>query len=79
MGAHPLHTDGPVELRAKTVRLSLTALVVSWLARKTARLAGLIVTSPAALVALGLAVGVRLAWLHAGRVPGLTTSSRAQA
>ena len=59
-GARRWGTDGPVQLRPGTVRVSLWLTLTGWLARQLWRLAVLLVSSPSALLVPLAGVGLVL-------------------
>lgn len=66
-----VHAGDPVRVTTASVRLSVAEAVLGWGARRLIRLVLLLVTTPPALVALG--VGVALSWLFQSR--GATTAA----
>ncbi|WP_375430164.1 FtsK/SpoIIIE domain-containing protein [uncultured Friedmanniella sp.] len=65
LGGHKVE-ESPIRVRWEPVRISLTALVVGWLARRLARLVLAVVTSPTALAGLTAVVVLALVWRHLG-------------
>jgi S-DNA-T family DNA segregation ATPase FtsK/SpoIIIE len=62
-------SDGPARLAEPTLRLTLTAMVGLWLARRLARLLGWLFRSPAALITLAAMVGLIVLVDLVGAVP----------
>lgn len=61
--------DDPVTLRPESVRVSVTLLLLGWLCRRVWRLLILILTSPAAIIAVLVLASAILVWRRHGPAP----------